>query len=132
MTSSNPHEKEIQGILGSEGQKTRDELIQQSNEMPLTSNTDEKTIVAGIASAVDLDAATPHDIEQEAMDPNAEPPSERPIERVVSGEDYSVLTVSQKKMVILTVSLASLFSPMATAIYCMMPSKMGIGSANHS
>ena len=48
-----------------------------------------------------------------------EPPSEKPIEPAgPSGQDYSVLTVTQKKLVVLTASLASLFSPMATAIYC--------------
>jgi hypothetical protein len=57
--------------------------------------------------------------------PNTEPPlldkhpSERPIERVATaGEEYSVLTTTQKKLVILTASIASVFSPMATAIYC--------------
>lgn len=52
-------------------------------------------------------------------DPPAEPPSEQPIQRVMTtGEDYSVLTVTQKKLIIVTASFASLFSPMATAIYC--------------
>lgn len=51
--------------------------------------------------------------------PTAEPLSEQPIHRVTTpGEDYSVLTVTQKKLIILTASFASLFSPMATAIYC--------------
>jgi hypothetical protein len=52
-------------------------------------------------------------------DPASEPPSEAPIEVAgASGRPYSVFTVTQKKMIILTASLASLFSPMATAIYC--------------
>ncbi|KAF8859713.1 MFS multidrug transporter-like protein, partial [Acephala macrosclerotiorum] len=47
-----------------------------------------------------------------------EPPSEQPIQRAATtGEDYSVLTVTQKKLIIVTASFASLFSPMATAIY---------------
>lgn len=52
-------------------------------------------------------------------DVSAEPPSEQDIQRVVTaGEDYSVLSVGQKKLIIVAASLASLFSPMATAIYC--------------
>lgn len=52
-------------------------------------------------------------------DSASEPPSEARIEPtgVVSG-DYSVFTVTQKKMIVLTASIASLFSPMASAIYC--------------
>jgi hypothetical protein len=45
----------------------------------------------------------------------AEPPSEQP---APAGEDYSILKPAQKKAIVLTASLASLFSPMATAIYC--------------
>jgi hypothetical protein len=49
----------------------------------------------------------------------AEPPSEQQLQRsATTGEDYSVLTVTQKKLIIIVASLASLFSPMATAIYC--------------
>jgi hypothetical protein len=52
-------------------------------------------------------------------EPPAEPPSEQPLQRVgTAGEDYSVLTSTQKKLIITTASLTSLFSPMATAIYC--------------
>jgi hypothetical protein len=53
----------------------------------------------------------------------AEPPSEQPLERAATtpGEDYSVLTATQKKLVVMTASIASLFSPMATAIYCKFP-----------
>jgi len=52
-------------------------------------------------------------------DPSAEPPSEQPVERVaLAGQDYSVLTVTEKKLVVLTASLAAFFSPTATAIYC--------------
>lgn len=48
----------------------------------------------------------------------AEPQSED-IQRVATiGEDFSVLTVGQKKLIIVAASFASLFSPMATAIYC--------------
>jgi hypothetical protein len=50
---------------------------------------------------------------------SAELPVEPPVEQPVpQGKDYSVLTDGQKKAVVLTASLASLFSPMATAIYC--------------
>ncbi|OBT91045.1 hypothetical protein VE02_00083 [Pseudogymnoascus sp. 03VT05] len=51
-------------------------------------------------------------------DPTSEPPSEAPIESTGAPTGaYSVFTVTQKKMIVLTASLASLFSPMATAIY---------------
>ncbi|KAL5345110.1 hypothetical protein ACLOAV_010065 [Pseudogymnoascus australis] len=50
--------------------------------------------------------------------PDNEPPSEASVESTdASGGEYSVFTVTQKKMIVLTASLASLFSPMATAIY---------------
>lgn len=50
---------------------------------------------------------------------STEPVSEQPIERVATSvEEFSVLTVGQKKLMIMTASMASLFSPMATAIYC--------------
>lgn len=41
------------------------------------------------------------------------------IQRVTTiEEDFSVLSVGQKKLIIIAASFASLFSPMATAIYC--------------
>jgi hypothetical protein len=56
-------------------------------------------------------------------DPDDEPPSETPIESTgTSTVEYSVFTVTQKKMIVLTASLASLFSPMASAIYCKLSS----------
>jgi hypothetical protein len=62
----------------------------------------------------------PAGLEQELDqdDPPADPPSEEIQIVQTPGEDYSVLTVTQKKLIITTASLASLFSPMATAIYC--------------
>lgn len=58
-------------------------------------------------------------------DPADEPPSETPIEPTgTSTVEYSVFTVTQKKMIVLTASLASLFSPMASAIYCKLPSPL--------
>lgn len=48
------------------------------------------------------------------QDPTTEPASERP---TPSGEDYSVFTVPQKRMLILTASLAAFFSPMTGSIY---------------
>jgi hypothetical protein len=54
--------------------------------------------------------------------PDDEPPSETPVESTgTSTVEYSVFTVTQKKMIVLTASLASLFSPMASAIYCKLP-----------
>ena len=65
----------------------------------------------------------PREVEQERDqdDPPAEPPSEQLQGAQTPGEDYSVLTVTQKKLIITVASLASLFSPMATAIYCQYP-----------
>lgn len=62
------------------------------------------------------------DVEQGQDDHPAEPPADQPLQRVQSaGEDYSVLTVKQKRLTVMAASLASLFSPMATAIYCQFP-----------
>jgi len=64
----------------------------------------------------------PRDAERGQDDLPAEPPSEQEVQRAQStGEDYSVLTVTQKKLIVTAASLASLFSPMATAIYCQPP-----------
>ena len=64
----------------------------------------------------------PRDAEKGQDDLPAEPPSELQAHMVQSaGEDYSVLTVTQKRLIVMTASLASLFSPMATAIYCQFP-----------
>jgi hypothetical protein len=67
----------------------------------------------------------PREVEQQRArdqdDPPAEPPSEQLQGAQTAGEDYSVLTVTQKKLIITVASLASLFSPVATAIYCQYP-----------
>ena len=61
----------------------------------------------------------PRDVEQGQDNHPAEPPADQPLQTVQSaGEDYSVLTVTQKRITVMAASLASLFSPMATAIYC--------------
>lgn len=57
--------------------------------------------------------STSSDSKQNANEESKKVPEARP-----AGEDYSVLTPGQKKAIIMTASLASLFSPMATAIYC--------------
>ncbi|KAE9368108.1 MFS general substrate transporter [Stipitochalara longipes BDJ] len=60
----------------------------------------------------------PRHVERGQDDPPAEPPSEQEVQRIQSaGENYSVLTVTQKRLTVMAASLASLFSPMATAIY---------------
>ena len=64
----------------------------------------------------------PRDVEQGQDNHPAEPPADQPLQTVQSaGEDYSVLTVTQKRITVMAASLASLFSPMATAIYCQFP-----------
>jgi hypothetical protein len=45
-----------------------------------------------------------------------EPASERQLQS--PGEDFTVFNVRQKRLVVFTASLASVFSPMATSIYC--------------
>jgi hypothetical protein len=116
-----PHEKEPQnGVFPKNSEeKSKNGSAQGSNEMPMTSTADSQEIENGVLKDSQSNAVTTHETAQDA---DGEPPSERPIELMVSGEDYSVLTTTQKKLVILTVSLASLFSPMATAIYCMSTS----------
>ncbi len=52
-------------------------------------------------------------------DPPAAPRSEQALQTVeTSEEEYSVLTVGQKKLIVMAGSIASVFSPMATSIYC--------------
>jgi hypothetical protein len=61
----------------------------------------------------------PRDVVHRQDDLPAEPPSDEQVQMVQSaGEGYSVLTVTQKRLTVMAASLASLFSPMATAIYC--------------
>ena len=106
--------------LDSEREQTRENSIQGDNPSQVTpAETRASTFENTSPSLTDPDTTI------EEMSPNArptltdEPPSERPIERVTtSGEDYSILTTRQKKFVILTASIAALFSPMATSIYC--------------
>lgn len=50
---------------------------------------------------------------------NAELPPEPAAEQPgLPGKDYSILTVAQKRTIVVAASFAALFSPMATAIYC--------------
>jgi hypothetical protein len=61
----------------------------------------------------------PRDAVHRQDDLPAEPPSAEQVQIVQpAGEGYSVLTVTQKRLAVMAASLASLFSPMATAIYC--------------
>lgn len=116
--AESPREKgslQSEAVLGTEEEKSKDNLADGSNETQIIPTGDTKAIENGVASASDPDTADSHETTQS---PNKEPPSERPIESVPSSEDYSVLTPTQKKLVIVTVSFASVFSPMATAIYC--------------
>ena len=55
----------------------------------------------------------------------AELPPEPAVEQPrPAGKAYSILTVTQKRAIILAASFASLFSPMATAIYCELLAKL--------
>ncbi|PMD41029.1 MFS general substrate transporter [Hyaloscypha variabilis F] len=83
--------------------------------LPIESSSEEKE--SGVVKSQSA-GQQPSDVIQGQDDPPAEPPSEQEVQRVQSaGEDYSVLTVTQKRLIVATASLASLFSPMATAIY---------------
>lgn len=74
---------------------------------------DEKSLKSPPGDAASSEKDHPENEPHQAL------PAEPPIERSVSsGDEYSVLTVTQKKLVVFTASLASVFSPMATAIYC--------------
>jgi hypothetical protein len=84
-----------------------------------------QTVAQDKANHVVLDKSAsqePRDVEQGQNNDPAEPPPDQPLQAVQSaGEDYSVLTVRQKRITVMAASLASLFSPMATAIYCQFP-----------
>ena len=84
-----------------------------------------QTVAQDKENHVELDKSAsqePRDVEQGQDNHPAEPPADQPLQTVQSaGEDYSVLTVTQKRITVMAASLASLFSPMATAIYCQLP-----------
>ncbi len=84
-----------------------------------------QTVAQDNANHVVLDKSPsqePRDVEQGQNNHPTEPPAGQPLQIVQSaGEDYSVLTVAQKRLTVMAASLASLFSPMATAIYCQFP-----------
>jgi hypothetical protein len=132
MTSKPPCNKDEVGddIQGPKDDEIRDESTLPSNQIPITSDVNRNSIEDGTNSNSNPDAAAS---KETVTSVDEELASERPIERVASsGEEYSVLTVTQKKLVVLTVSLASLFSPMATAIYCIISTKTLFGSSTHT
>lgn len=99
--------------------RAEEDLKENGNEKSATSNIElEDRVALSNDDAPQLTGLDDKAGLEMAQDPDQEPPSEGPIENVVPDEEYSVLTTGQKKAVVLTVSLASLFSPMATAIYC--------------
>ncbi len=72
-----------------------------------------------VEKKTNTDAGSPNNITSIHDEPPIEPLSEQQAQiSTPPGEDFSVLTATQKKWIIMTASLASLFSPMATAIYC--------------
>ena len=87
--AESPREKgpQNEAVLGTEEEKTKDNSADGSNETQIIPTGDTKAIENGVLSASDPDAA---DWRETAQSPNKEPPSERPIERLVSCEDYSV------------------------------------------
>ena len=89
---------------------------------------DEKDIAvlddAGIKSTSDPTEPSPATQGNEDGDSTNLPP-EPAVERPgPPGKDYSILTVAQKRAIVIAASFASLFSPMATAIYCESPKQI--------
>lgn len=80
------------------------------HEEPVDTSSDANDIVA-TTTPVPSDELDPRILNGEK-----DPPSEQPT--VLARVDYTVLTPTQKKIIVFTASLASVFSPMATAIYC--------------
>lgn len=112
MAHTNEDLGDEKGAVGIAPQET--DVVKGVNKEDLNSH-------GGHGNETSSGAAAPTDA-LPGRDPDSEPPSEAPIESMdASGGEYSVFTVTQKKMIVLTASLASLFSPMATAIYCELP-----------
>jgi hypothetical protein len=112
MASTTDHDRDI-----------NDKEFRATAEIPTESQiritADEKEKGESVAQSAQQE---PRDVERSQDDLPAEPPSEGQVQRVQSaGEDYSVLSVAQKRLIVMAASLASLFSPMETAIYCPYP-----------
>lgn len=82
----------------------------------------EKTSDSGEITATAGAPVSNDELDPKSKDGENEPPSEQPL--APAGVDYTVLTPTQKKLVVFTASLASVFSPMATAIYCKFWTKL--------
>jgi hypothetical protein len=104
-------EKEVHISHSPPNSSLEDTKPQEQPEATLSQNEPQVHDDTGIKSTTD----TPHAGDGDNAELPAEPPSELPDP---PGKDYSVLTVTQKKLIVFTASLASLLSPMATAIYC--------------
>jgi hypothetical protein len=101
-----------------------------SSTTPSLAHEDEKTLgLSGVSldqndkrEEVALDDATTVKATQDPGSPpgdGVELPPEPAVEHPgPAGKDYSILSVTQKRAIVLAASFASLFSPMATAIYC--------------
>lgn len=82
--------------------------------------------------SIEIFSPEPSNPEKRDINSQNAPPSEPPTELTSKGEDgknpaiqqedFSIFTSGQKKVMVMVASLASLFSPMATAIYCWFPS----------
>ena len=89
MMSTIPNEKDVQDAINqeSDGERSQKSRTQNSDERPATPYDDTKRTEGDSYAS---DAAAP----EVAKDATEEPPSERPIERVASEEEYSLLSVS--------------------------------------
>ena len=120
-SSQVPLQKELSSAtlsLAHEGEKAQELAV------PIAVQNDEKDIAVlddtGIKSAANPNE--PPATQGNGSGNSTELPPEPAIERPgPPGKDYSILTVAQKRAVVITASFASLFSPMATAIYCESP-----------
>jgi hypothetical protein len=115
MTNMNPEASVAEKGLAlvPEKEKITENLIQGGIPAQAIIPTADTAKIENISWSI-TDPETPNEHKSPNTEPPFldEPPSERPVERVATtGEEYSVLTTTQKKLVILTASIASVFSP---------------------
>ena len=109
---------------------SKNDTAEENNAFPKADTDDAGLEKESLSAPADHGSETPsvaavHEMSppSKPRDSTSEPASERPSEPTgTAGEDFSVLTLTQRRLVVLTASLAALFSPMATAIYCETPS----------
>jgi hypothetical protein len=95
-----------------------------ATEVPTISDVEKGSESIGVTyKSDDKDDATGETLEPESI-------SERPIHP--PREDFTVFNSGQKKMIVFTASLASIFSPMATSIYCELVHALVMSATNRT